>query len=680
MTMLKWSFRMRLLRRTTKAALLAASLALMWAHPASANDSAPDWMRAAAQQKLPDFDKDTNAVIVLDETQTTVHDNGEIYTLHRMAIKLLRPEAKREYGWAGVTFDKDQKISYLKGWTIEANGHEIAVGDKDAIEHGYLSDIEYSDVRERSLQLPEASPGNIVGFEYLVRERPYVFEDEWYFQDPSPVMTARFELDLPSGWEFTTSWFNYPEQQPQTSGSSHHVWEVKNLPGIEHEPGMPNWRAVAGWAGVKYFPRDPKMRAKSSGSWQDVGLWYDGLTQDTRASSPAIQQKVAELTAGISDPLQKIQILGKYVQENVHYFAVEVGIGGWQPHPATEVFARKHGDCKDKATLLSAMLHEAGIESYYLAVDHRRGFIHPAYPSIYMDHMILAISLPDSISSSSLYSTVQDPKFGRLLIFDPTSEHTPVGYLPWQLQSNYGLLMAPDGGHLISLPLLPASTNRLLRTAKFNLTAAGDLSGEVNELEWGGPAQQEREEFLDREPSKRSEVFDHFLANFLNNFQLTGASIGNLDKDDQSLTLNYKFVSPGYANAAGDLLFIRPRVVGDKGTGTLRLFTEHKPRQYPIQFEEATRQDDVFDITVPAGYVVDGLPQPVQAQCEYATYKSETKFSDGMLHYKRTFEIKDVMVPKEKLSEVRDFLQQVAVDQQSAAVLRRVAPTVSATN
>ncbi|HXX20259.1 MAG TPA: DUF3857 and transglutaminase domain-containing protein [Candidatus Acidoferrum sp.] len=655
--------------------IVAAAAALAFSSgPAKAADSAPDWLRAAAQEKLPDYDKETVAVILLDETQTTVRDNGEIYTLHRAAARLLRPEGKREYGGIAVPFDKDEKVSYLKAWTIEANGHEIAVGDKDVIEHGYLTELEYEDVRVKSLPFPEANPGNVVGFEYLERQRPYVFEDLWGFQGRAPVVTARLELQLPSGWEFTTSWFNYPEQQPQTPGSNHYVWEIKNLPGIETEPDMPNWRAVAGWAGIKYFPRDPAMRAKSSGSWQDVGLWYDELSKSRRAASSDIQQKVAELTAGVSDPLAKIQVLAKYVQQNIHYFAVEIGIGGWQPHPAAEVFAHKYGDCKDKATLLSAMLHEVGIESYYVAVDHRRGFIHPTYPSVYMDHMILAIRLPDSVPDGTLYALVRDPKLGRLLIFDPTSEHTPVGYLPWQLQSNYGLVMAPDGGHLISLPLLPASTNRLLRTGKFTVTSNGALIGDVQELEWGGPAAREREQFLDAEPSKRSEVFDRFLANFLASFTLTGASLGNLEKYDDTLSLNYKFVSPGYANAAGDLLFLRPRVVGDKDTGMLRLFTEHKPRQYPIEFDEATRQDDVFDITVPAGFVIDGLPQPVQADCDYASYRSETKFADGVLHYKRTFEIKDVMVPKEKLPAVRDFLQQVAADQQAAAVLRRATP------
>ncbi len=106
----------------------------------------------------------------------------------------------------------------------------------------------------------------------------------------------------------------------------------------------------------------------------------------------------------------------------------------------------------------------------------------------------------------------------------------------------------------------------------------------------------------------------------------------------------------------------------------LNLFAEQKPRKYPIQFEEATRQDDVFDITLPAGYAVDGIPQPVQVDCDYATYHSEINISDGVLHYKRTFEIKDVMVPTEKLPEIRNFLQQVAADQGSSAVFRRVSP------
>ena len=675
--MLKSFFEMLHLPRITSLALAAgaAFTSLIWVPPSVlAADTAPDWLRAAAQEKVPEYDKDTDAIILLDETQTTVQNNGEIDSLHRVAIRLLRPEARNHYGGVTVPFDKDTKVSYVKAWTIESNGQAISMGDKDVIEQGYLNDIMYTDERAKSLRFAEANPGNVVGYEYVQRNRPYMFEDDWWFQDRSPVLTARLVLQLPSGWEFTTSWFNYPQQEPQSAGSNRYVWEVKNLAAIEKEPEMPPWEAVAGWAGVKYFPSDRALRAKSSGSWQDIGLWYVGLTQSSRIASPQIGQKVSELTSAIPDPLGKIRALTDYMQRNIRYYAVEIGIGGYQPHPAPEVFSHQYGDCKDKATLLSAMLSQIGVESYYVIVDTHRGVVHPNYPSLDFNHVILAIRLPDAVQDASLYSIVHDPKLGRLLIFDPTNERVPLGYLPWYLQENYGLLIAPDGGELISLPLLPPPTNRLLRTAKFSLSPAGDLSGDVQEMEWGGPAAEERAKFLTAQPSKRAEIFEYFLGNFLNNFTLTGASLGNLDKYDQTLSLNYKFVAPGYANAAGDLLFLRPRVLGDKSTEMLRLFTEQKPRKYPIQFQEATRQDDVFDISLPAGYVVDGLPQPVQAECDYATYRSEIKVADGVLHYQRTFEIKDVLVPTEKLSSIRDFLQQIAADQQAGAMLRRATP------
>jgi Domain of Unknown Function with PDB structure (DUF3857)/Transglutaminase-like superfamily len=679
----KWFSKManplRLTRRFAFGFVLLIAGTTSFAPPAPASDAAPDWLRQAAQQKVPAYDKDTVAVILVDEIQNTVRDNGEIDVRHRRAIRLIRPEGRREFGSIDVDFDKDTKISSLNGWTIQASGREIAVGEKDAVERGYLSDIEYSDTKVKTLVFPEATPGNVVGYEYVQRKRPYVFEDRWTFQHEVPVIATRFILNLPPGWEFSSTWFNYPEGMPRTAGNEY-TWELHDLPSVEVEPNMPPWRTVAGWAGIKYFPRDPALRAKSSGSWKDIGLWYNGLTQSSRVSSPQIKQKVVELTSGISDPFQKIRILTDYVQRNIRYMAVEIGIGGFQPHPAAEVFAHQYGDCKDKATLLSTMLHEIGIESYYMAVDTDRGFILSSYPSVQMNHMIVAIQLPDAIPDGILGPLIHDSKLGRLLVFDPTNPYVPIGDLPWYLQANYGLLMGPDGGTLVSLPLIPPTLNRLLRQAQFQLNTNGDIAGNVRELEWGAPASAERGELLETQPAKRAEVFEHFLGNFLSNFALTGASLGNLDQNDQTLAVNYKFIARKYASATGDdLLLFRPRILGDKSTYLLDLFAERKPRKYPIQFREATQQSDSFDITLPEGYVADGIPDPMQADCEYASYRSKITVSGGTLHYERTFVIKDVTVPTEKLPEIHKFLQQVAADQESTILLRHSVPQVPQT-
>lgn len=646
-----------------------------FAMPARVWCSAPDWLRAAAQEKLADYPKETVAVVLLDEEQIEVKGNGEIDTLYRRAFRILRPEAREHYSGITVNFDDETKIAYMKAWTITSDGHEMEVKDKDVVEGGDSSSgIEFNDNRYKILQFPEPNPGSIIGYEYVQRNRPFVFEDDWRFQDPLPIKTARLSLHLPASWEYSAEWFNYAEQKPSDSRTNQFTWELHDIPAVEIEPEMPPWGAVAGWVGVKYFPHDPAMRARSSGSWKDVGLWYDGLTQSSRIVTPEIKQKVAELTAGLSDPLEKIRALTQYMQRNIRYYAIELGIGGYQPHPASEVFTNQYGDCKDKVTLLSSMLREIGIESYYLLVDSDRGVVHPSYPSIYFNHMILAIRLPDNVSDATLYAIVKDPQLGRLLIFDPTNEYVPLGHLPWYLQDNYGLLVTPDGGALLSLPLLPPPQNRLLRTAKFILDPAGNLSGTVQEARWGGPAAEDRQEILEATPAKRAEFFENFLGTFLGNFSLTEASIGDLDQFDQTLVFDYKFKSAEYAKVVGDLIVLRPRVLGDKYTNLLALFAEKKPRMYPVEFHEATRQDDVFDITLPQGYVVDELPKPVQASCDYATYHSEIQVAGDTLHYKRTFEIKDVMVPVQKLPEIQNFLEQVAADQQSAAVLRRANP------
>jgi len=654
------------------AALCSVALAPVFSRlsPRVFADTAPEWLRAAAQQTLPEYPKDTVAVVLLDEQQTTVKDNGEIETRHRRAYKLLRPEARDDYSYAAVTFDNETKLSFFKAWTITHDGKEMELKEKDAVEVSLTSFEVFTDLRAKGIKFSAADPGSVVGYEYVQKHRPFVFEDDWKFQSKIPTRRARFSLQAPAGWEFTNYWANSPKREPQSSANNLYVWEIENIPGIEIEPEMPPFPTIEGRMDIKYFPRDPALRAKTTGSWNDIGVWYANLTSGSRAPSPAMQQKVTELTAGISDPLKKMQVLAAYVQQQIRYVAIEIGIGGLQPHPAADVFKHQYGDCKDKATLLSAMLKLAGIESYYVMIDTDRGIVNPDFPSLRGDHMIMAIQLPKDVPITSLYATVEDPQLGRLLFFDPTDEYVPLGYLPSELQQSYGLVITPDSGKLILLPVLPATTNRLMRTGTLTLSAAGNLGGDVNELRWGAPAGDSRAQFLNTPPSDRNKVFEKFLGTFLNNFTLTNATIGNLDKYNENFSLHYQFVVEGYAKTAGDLLILRPRVVGDKGSSIL----SGKPRKYPIEFRGTTLQSDMFDITLPAGYVVDELPQPVDAKCEYATYKSNVEVKDNVLHYKRVYEVKGVVVPTDKLPEVRDFFHQVAAAEKSSAVLRRANP------
>jgi Domain of Unknown Function with PDB structure (DUF3857)/Transglutaminase-like superfamily len=652
--------------------MLLVGSAVLFVVPRARAGNAPEWVRTAMSEKLPDYPKDTDAVVLLEDEQITVKNNGDVEEHYRSVIKLLRPEAVREYDNIEVGFNSESKISSMKGWTFTPSGQEIDLNEKDAAEFTDVSYEVFSDFRTKEFRFPQVAAGSVVAIEFVRKRRPNVYDDDWSFQQLIPVHDSRYSIEMPVGWEFTTMWANHAEQKPQITGSNGFVWEVTDVPAVEKEPFMPPWSVVGGRMLVKFFPRDPSVRSRTTGSWQEIGLWTSELFASRRVSTPEIQAKVAELTAGKTSTVDKIQALAGYVQHQIRYAAIEVGLGGLQPHAAGDVLSHGYGDCKDKATLLNTMLDDIGVQSYGVLIDSERGLTRPQFPAQDFNHVIVAIRIPDDVPDGGLFGMIKDPKLGRILIFDPTDEFVPLGYVPSFEQGSYALVVSSSGGELVQVPVLPPATNRLMRTAKLTLSPTGNLSGEFDEYRWGGPAQEERAMFLETDPAKRVKLFEAFLGSFLDNFTLTQASIGNLEQYDQDFTLTYHVDVSGYAKTAGDLLILRPRVVGQKRDGA-GLFTG-KERKYPVEFEEETRQDDDFEITLPTGYVVDELPAPVKVDCPYGSYQSHVEVKGNTLVYKRTYEINDIQVPAAKLAEARQFFEEIAGDENSSAILRRTGP------
>jgi hypothetical protein len=118
---------------------------------------------------------------------------------------------------------------------------------------------------------------------------------------------------------------------------------------------------------------------------------------------------------------------------------------------------------------------------------------------------------------------------------------------------------------------------------------------------------------------------------------------------------------------AGNLLLVRPRVLGSKGSGILET---KEPRKFPLEFEGPSRDTDSFDIALPPGYEVDELPPPMDADYSFGSYHSKTEASGQMLHYTRALEIKELSVPVSKMDELKKFYRMIAADERNTAVLK----------
>ena len=654
---------------TLQSLVFAAVCVLAVVRPALAGD-APQWMHAVASVPLPAHDEKTDAVLLYSERNVNVQSVEKMKTHVRIAYKILRPSG-RDYGIAAVPFNAHSKINGLRGWCIPAQGKDYEVKDKEAIEVSLpkVAGSELiSDVKDKLLRIPAADPGNIIGYEYEEEEQPMVLQTVWTFQRELPGRELHFSLQLPSGWEYKASWINYSEVKPTQSGANSWQWVVSDITAIRKEAEMPPIEGVAGQMAISFFPPGG---ASTNGfkSWPEMGKWYLNLTNGRRDASPQINQQVASLTASGKTQLEKMKAIGYFVQHDIRYVAIELGVGGWQPHSASEVFTHHYGDCKDKATLMSSMLSQIGVESFYVLINVERGAIFPETPArISFNHAIIAMKLPAGLSDPSLVATVQHPRLGTLLYFDPTNELTPFGEIGGYLQENYGLLVTSEGGELVELPKQAPAMNSIVRTATLTLDPSGTLKGDVSETRMGDRAWVERERLRTvTKDTDRVKPIEDLLAGSLSLFRITKASITNLNKTDQPFGFNYTFEAQGYAKNAGGLILVRPRVLGVKTSGVLET---KEPRRFPIEFEGPSRDTDTFDITIPAGLVVDDVPPPLDADYGFASYHSKTEVKGNVIHYSRTFEVKELSVPVAKADELKKFYRQIGGDERNTVVLK----------
>jgi transglutaminase-like putative cysteine protease len=653
--------------RLKRAAIAVCALAWMQAAGAV---SAPDWMRAQVTAPIPAHDDETDAVLLYSEASLTVLAPGKMKRVERYAYRILRRDGE-SYGTVRADYSPMDRITAMRAWSIPAEGKDYEVKQKDIVETG-ITDVEggelVSDVRRKILRIPAATPGSIVGYEIEQDLQPYAMTDEWTFQRSVPVRETRFSVTLPAGWTYKVFWINYPETAPVQATAGLSRWTLNDLKPVKLERSMPPWRGIAGRMVISLQP--PEGKQGGFQSWKDMGVWYLGLTNGRRDASAEIRQKVQEITQSSPTQLAKMQALASFIQKEIRYVAIELGVGGVQPHPAAEVFSHRYGDCKDKVTLLSSMLKEIGVESHYVIINTERGSVVPTTPpNMGFNHVIVAIQLPAGVDTSTLPAVIDHKTLGKVLFFDPTSQLIPFGYLPGGLQANTAMFVTPAGGELVTLPQTASALNGLQRTAKLTLDENGGLRGEVRETYLGDAAAGERWNLrAAQQDVDQIKPVESMLTHSLSTFAIEKATVGNLRVIAQPLVWNYTLVVDRYAKNAGDLVLIRPRVFGSLSSSMMET---KEARQHPVEFDAPLRNTDVFEITLPAGYAVDELPPPVNEDIGFVSYRSATELKGNLLRYTRTLEVKELSLPVAKADALKHFFRTIENDERMSAVLKR---------
>ncbi|HEV2214675.1 MAG TPA: DUF3857 domain-containing protein, partial [Terracidiphilus sp.] len=458
----------------TAAAILVCGPASVFAR----QKPVPDWGVNAAKTATPAYAQDASSVVLYDSTVETVDDSGRATESEYQATRVLAPQG-RDDAVCALGYNSDEKILELHAWTITASGQQFEAKDSDAVEVGDTSvPVMLSTRKTRALKPPAVDVGAVVVCETVEVEPPYMHEAEWRVQTGVPVVDQSMELDLPANMPYAVSWHAMEPLKPVEVAPNHWRWEVKDQHRLDLRdvPSHPAWAALAAWASLDWA--DVGVQGKDN-RWRAMGNFISNLEAGRPDPTPEITTEAQQLIAGAPDFFTKLQRITEYIQNNVRYFIVMRGIGGLQANPAGEIFRNRYGDCKDKTTLLISMLRVAGIQAFYVPVDHRRGVVDQKAPSFVGDHMITAIEIPADVTDARLRAVATGKDGKRYLIFDPTNQEVPVGEMPTYEQGGFGLLSAGQDSQVLALPILSPEASVSTREGSFTLGADGTLTGTV---------------------------------------------------------------------------------------------------------------------------------------------------------------------------------------------------------
>lgn len=644
------------------------ALSLMSA-PALAGDDVPSWLRQVASTNTAFYGKDVPAVVLWDESRVTVDDDGKVTTVDFYAVRILTREGRGEAIARRVYNTDSGKVREMRAWMIRSAGEVKKYGKDQVVDIAIADNDVYNEARAKLIIASEdAEPGAVFGYEVTSEERSVFTQLSRGFQHRMPAKLSRLTLNLPAGWRAESVTFNHPKIEPSINGSSY-TWELRDLAFIEEEPLSPPITNLVARLAVSYFP-PTGMKAgigRTFSSWAEVSRWLTELSDPQAALDDALAGKAKQLTAGAKTELERIQAIGRYVQ-GVNYVSIQTGLGrggGYRPHAATDVFAKSYGDCKDKANLMRAMLKAVGIESYLVCIyagDPTYVRDEWASPQQF-NHCIIAVKVSDE---TQVPTVVKHPALGRLMIFDPTDDNTPVGDLPNHEQGSLALIIAGDEGALLRMPTTPPEANRLERVADVVLAQDGSITASLHERAIGQSAVGERTIFRRLSYPGYLKRVEEWIAR-----GASGASISKVEPSDNSaegkFSLDVNFTAARYGQVMqGRLLVFKPAIVSRRES----LFLTESSRKHPVVLEPHAYTETI-KVKLPEGFEVDELPDAMRLDAPFGAYTINCAVKDGQLHFTRSLILRSAIIPVEDYAKVRGFFEKMRAAEQTPVVLAK---------
>ena len=598
-----------------------------------------------------------DAIILEDNVEVEIPDNSGLeYTVSR---KILIKNSKADKHCRVVVSESHFiDVEDIDATLTEMDGELIKELDSDEIkEEEYSADAFYSGDKYKYFEMQHHSYPFIFNYQYKVKIKTLLMWPDWYPQNDIPSYSSMYKVNINPEVKFRYSNKGTDITPKIKTEDSYQVytWRLKNIPTTLEEDFLPPEHRIQT---AVYFDAEEFQTDSYSGntrSWEGYSNWLRKLYADRYMLSNEAIKEIQDLIKGVTDRKEIIRILYKHLQKKNRYVAIEMGLAGWQPQPAEQVYRNRYGDCKDLSNFMTSMLRVAGIKSFPAhALTRNEGVVDKERPSNQFNHCIVCVPLEKDtvwLECTSTYDEMDD--------------------IPYTIEDIEALVVSDEKGELIRTPQKKFNQNSMISVFNGIIEITGDLKFDAK-IETTGNQKDYIKNSLARLNTKDDNVLiTNLLSSNYSNLTVEKFSSDELtSENNRSLLLSVNGLYHRFLPQLNDRIFITPSIINRKSAKHLPK-EEIGKRKFPFYFIYPYQDIDTVYIKLPHSYKLESQPKNKTIEKSFAGYYCEYDFKDGKLFYVRRFELLQNNIPLSLYPEFYEFMKQVIEADKSKFVFKK---------
>ena len=550
-----------------------------------------------------------------------------------------------------VEFEAYTKVPHKKG---KYKDKEVEIVEtQDIVSPG----IFYGGYQKKEFVFPAVVPDAISVLNYTQHNTDPHLLGSFFFDAGYPTNETAFSVSFPTSVAidynlFHTEQLNLTHTIDTVGKIITHSWKGKDIDKRAYNQNAPSRSYYSPHIILRINSFEAAGKKVSvSHSTDDLFKWYNGLIHQIPddADLTPLQEKVVSLTKETKSPKEITEKLYQWVQSNIKYVAFEDGMAGFIPRSAGDVYAKKYGDCKDMANILTTMLNFAEVPAYltWIGTNDRPYSYHDVPCTMTDNHMICAVK-----------------ENGEYVFLDPTNSYLIYGDSPRLVQGKEALIRVDDDNYdIVKVPISDAQQNK--RHDKLELTIDDVvLKGNVETVLEGYCRENYHQEKMYGEYNQET--------NFMQNYLLLGKNSSKylntkVQEEKELVNLSFEGHFKNDIIKAGSKLYVNLNL---DSSSEDYLIEDLSTRIYPIQ--EDFKHTYVYNctLTIPEGYSIDFLPENKNIDSENCQFKSTYTVKGKTITYDKIIVSNYLLLEKDNFKEYETFFAELLKTNQQKITLK----------